>query len=141
MAKNTANVGNKTGILPTGTVVWKKVNLRRNGMATGKRVVLEMVVLEDGLVPNESKATFRPACANDRKCRVPLVYVRAAHVIQTARWDAASDIQPGDTFHAIHDESEYKVGAIYKPDFWDTTKNQCAAGVHCFRTRAEAEAY
>lgn len=145
MAKNTANVGNKTGILPAGTTVWKKVEahyLNHNGLKVSGRCVLEMVVVEDGLVPYEAKKPLPTAVYNhnNRKCRVPLVYVKAVHGTTTG-YGAIATIPAGATFHAIHDGSEYKVGELRRPDFWNTSKDQCAAGIHCFRTKVEAESY
>jgi hypothetical protein len=138
MAKNTDNVGNKTGILPAGTTVWKKVDFTTPDNRGG-RCILEMVVVEDGLVPGEAKATYNPNTVtmhSGRKCRVPLVYVKAVHNAPNQ-----NPVPPGSTFIAIHDCSEYKVGELRRPDTYDRSKRQCAAGIHCFRTRKEAEAY
>lgn len=134
--KFNANVGNYDGVIPVGTIVWKKVLVEKPG-DSGWRVnaIAKLLVTKQGVVPEEScRVQVRP-CERiiTRKCRVAEAYVMAIYapngVMKTFE-EARSMTR--NTFW-------YHVGKFVRPEmkFDDNRGEVCTSGIHVFRTRKE----
>lgn len=146
MAQNrTINIGNDTGVIPKGTIVWKKCFVvERMKCSCGcdgtedisNHVVVKLEVLAAGIVPYESRCLSNQY--DERKCRVPKAKVLGIYTMRSG-----STFSRHKKAFSSHDENfVYQVGRIVKPDRWDNSPgNVCTGGIHVFRTRAEAERY
>lgn len=118
-----SQVGNRSGVLPSGTTVWKGVDLVDENNNFVQYGVAKMVTIGDGVVP-----------ANDTKCRAPKVVVLSITGADGKEYTEARA-------NADHN-FKYTVGEFAVPaNGFDTSRTQCSAGIHCFRTRAQAKAY
>lgn len=130
--KDTKNIGNDNGVLPKGTIVWKAC--RRDDDNFGGILILKLQVLEDGVVPYAARVS---TCFDGaRKCRVPAVKVLSMHTKKSGTRRAGVRTARSD-----HDPSfVYEVGKVVRSRKWDPSMHfSCTYGIHCFRTRAEAE--
>lgn len=155
----------RDGVIKAGTILYKKVRLftekprDANGFIdtyqnykfnpednysyinTYKYAIVELIVLEDGLVPKKHRrGTPRNNNWDDgfRKVRVPKAYVKSITPLNGA------ELQPDETAgsNAGGKFLAYKVGDIVTPDRWDSNPDVvCTHGIHAFFTREEAERY
>lgn len=139
------------GVIKAGTIVWKKVYKWSSDKSCGREFILEMIVLEDGIIPTDNRYPGKINSAA-RKCRVPLVYVKAAYQgrefitgSNPYGWQPTkpeNDAMFADTPLQAYGDYVYTVGTVAKPDRYDNNPNvECTNGIHCFLTRKEAEAY
>lgn len=139
------------GVIKAGTTVWKKVYKWSNIYSNGREFILEMIVLEDGIIPTNNRFAGK-VTGTARKCRVPLVYVKAAYPRSEFiagsipyGWQSAkpeNDAIFADNPLQAYGDYVYTVGTIAKPDSYDDNPMiECTNGIHCFLTRKEAEAY
>lgn len=136
-----SDVGNKTGVIPVGTVVWKKAYSADWATMPNRYVdgvyLVKMVVLKDGVVPYA-------ACTNDiranRKCRAPSVCVLGVYKYDSAT-GKLKDADPTVRVVSAHDWStEWKPGTIVESGYWaDDPDITCTSGIHFYRTLREAK--
>lgn len=111
--------------VPVGTIMWKKV-VDPNG---GPARIVKMVTLEPGIVPHGCAMP----CGN--KFRVPTV-----RVLSIRSLDDKKGFKQGVSFH--DPRFIYRVGAVLTVENFNNDKHHdCAAGIHGFATRNEAEQY
>ena len=127
----------RNGKIKVGTVVYKGVNIcvkssyHPSGFNVVGKAIIELVVLEEGLVPTRHRrGTIHDWEEGFRKCRVPKAYV--SKITRFMR-DKSIDIS---TTHAVSSGPnylEYREGEIVVPDSFDTDpKRICTHGIHVF---------
>lgn len=138
-----SDVGNKTGVIPVGTVVWKKAydaswtsmaDRYENGI-----YLVKMVVLEEGVVPKEARLGYSKYPVL-RKCRAPSVCVIQTYKLSNDKLLPTPD---GVKIVSAHDwKTEWKQGTIVKSNQWnDAPDYTCTYGIHFYRTLTEAKAH
>ncbi len=68
------SIGNKTGVIPTGTTLWKKVLVSPSHLKPvigAPSATVELISLAPGIVPREFRV---PANLSFRKCRESVEY-------------------------------------------------------------------
>lgn len=133
---NTDNVGNDNGIIPAGTIVYKKCRSAENATSHDgpRRVIVKLIVLEEGIVPISARRS-----GASRKCRIPKGYVSEIFVCADSRLYQRGSRRT--VAYSIKDRKfRYKVGSIVTPKqkFNKDPEIECTSGIHVYRTLQEA---
>ena len=132
----------RKGVIPAGTVVWKKVRLYVGGSGCwNDNAIVKMIVLEDGIIPTEYRRA-KASCFG-RKCRIPKAYVVSA---EPCNPQTSTDLHYKSDYktwvNGVCAGVDYTPGTVVVPDHFDNNpKEVCRGGIHCFTTRQEAENY
>lgn len=156
----------RDGVIKAGTILYKKARVwtqrqvGENGCidvygtkfdpdktssyaSTSGYAIVELIVLEDGLVPKKHRRGTRLNNSWDdgfRKVRVPKVYVKDVTPATGSRFIAPDEFAGSSAQYNAF--LAYKVGTVVTPDMWDDNPDVvCTHGIHAFFTREEAESY
>ena len=129
MAKR--NVGNSTGVIPAGNIVWKKA------LVSGRQCIVKLALTADAVVPFGSSNYTPPGKTWLRKCRGPEAVVLGVYDIINYGMVRKSTLT---TATSIHDPGfTYTVGEKVLPNHWDSNRyNICTGGIHFYRSMREA---
>lgn len=129
----------RKGVIPAGTRMWKKVRVYVSGCYTHHVAIVEMITLDDGIIPNEYRRT-KKGFMYGRKCRVPKAYVVSCTPMYIE--PSPEHTFKSDYYDCTGNYLTYTPGAVVVPDSFNTnSKEVCRNGIHCFTTRREAEQY
>jgi hypothetical protein len=161
------NVGNQTGIVPAGTIGWKKVCTYDDDelvpdalLGDGYRLLAKMVrlrLVEDGVVPFSERVPYSGGKSprrrfwvshnTVRKCRAPAVKVLGVYYVFARRPDVDLKgklvLVPATLGRSLHEYVfVYRPGQVVRPHRFDKNADDvCTAGIHFFRTFHEALGY
>lgn len=139
MKNKHSNVGNSTGKIPVGTIVWKKVyNIDWNKLSDRYNngvYIAKLITLAEGVVPTDARLDSKSYL---RKCRAPKVCVVQVYQYKSGKLLSAPD---GVKVVSAHDWStEWKQGTIVESNSWNDSPNEtCTYGIHFYRTLDEAK--
>lgn len=141
--KQDSDVGNDDGIIPCGTVVWKRAVIMRPGdIRDWHWVTVKLLVLEPGIVPYRSRINRSDNLFNRRKCRVPAVRVLSITGTKSAKTYDEAQSRWCQKRKWEEKPFIYKVGNVARSGTFSSNKyEECAPGIHVFRTRDEAERF
>jgi hypothetical protein len=143
------NIGNLSGVIPAGTIVYKKVRVRADTKKSvmyddqpNVKAIAKLLVTEDGVVPLDASRTLpdRPLHSSDlRKCRVRAAKVLSIRVVGRTYGNVKK--RNRTKAYSLRDSTfEYHVGREVRSKLeFDADREQtCRSGIHVYRTYREA---